>query len=235
MMKSMGVHGLTGLLRRYAPKCLRNITARSLANKTIAFDASCHLNKFIYGDEPHEARHIYGFYSMARFCQLNKIRPIFVFDGPERLEAKQFEHERRERQRRKVKYSLDYERARAHRLALWAEVSDSYRDISDEAAARILDMLGETLEAIEQRDEDEDNVDTIEAKLTAIARELRLAIISAEDREKYTSTVRNLSLQEGQLMSTLIQSRIKNAKSALRSLSASNRHMLGSYGTLSHP
>lgn len=251
----MGVHGLTGLLRRYAPSSLKTISASTLAHQSIAFDASCHLNKFVYGDEPHPCRHIYGFYSMARFCQLVGIKPIFVFDGSVRIKAKEYEQARRKRQRRKVLHSLSYERDRSQRLALWEDVADSYRDISDAAAARILDELGDTLDELEEtatsilnkRQQEElqhssDQVieqhvkedvaaeERIEHKLALIARDLRTAMMTADDTERYTSTVRNLSKQEHQLMSCLIRERIHSAASVLRHVKDANVHMMGSLG-----
>lgn len=251
----MGVHGLTGLLRRYAPSSLKKISASTLAHQSIAFDASCHLNKFVYGDEPHPCRHIYGFYSMARFCQLVGIKPIFVFDGSVRIKAKEYEHARRKRQRRKVLHSLSYERDRSQRLALWEDVADSYRDISDAAAARILDELGDTLDELEEATtsilkkrqqeqlqhssdqvieqhvkEDVAAEERIEYKLALIARDLRTAMMTADDTERYTSTVRNLSKQEHQLMSCLIRERIHSAASVLRHVKDANVHMMGSLG-----
>ncbi|KAI7886251.1 hypothetical protein K492DRAFT_156175 [Lichtheimia hyalospora FSU 10163] len=251
----MGVHGLTALLRRYAPGSLRTVSALSLSHQSIAFDASCHLNKFVYGDEPHPCRHIYGFYSMARFCQLVGIKPIFVFDGSIRIKAKEYEQARRDRQRKKVLHSLSYERDRSQRLALWADMADSYKDISDAAAARILDELGDTLDELEETttnifkkrqqeqlqhssDQDieqhvKDDVaaeERIEHKLALIARELRTAMARADDAERYTSTVRNLSKQEHQIMSSLVRERIHSASNVLRHVKDANMHMLGSLG-----
>lgn len=264
----MGVNGLTTLLRRYAPNSMRTVSASSLARQTIAFDASCHLNKFVYGDEPHEHRHVYGFYLLSRFCEHNLIKPIFVFDGSRRIAAKQLETERREKTRIKVGYSLDYERSRAERLEDWIQLSSAFRELSDSAAARILEQLGETIEALQQettwattaasnvattasdtfKDEDEEAVVTmdtlralrdqtimnrerqLEAKLTHIAHELRSAVQLANDRAKYTRTVRDLSAREHSTVASMLRDRIENAERSLDDLKKINRRMLTSLG-----
>ncbi|KAG0184141.1 hypothetical protein DFQ28_011706 [Apophysomyces sp. BC1034] len=177
----MGVHGLTALLSRHAPKSLRTVKPSLFAHQTLAFDASCHLNKFMFGDEIHPHRHIYGFYMLARFCELNNITPIFVFDGPYRLEAKKHEHERRERGRRKVGHSLLYEKERLARLESWFEVSkESYHNLSDTAATRILSQLGDTLEELEQAQSEDfggglrdPKKSTLEGKIQELGPEVR--------------------------------------------------------------
>jgi molybdopterin converting factor small subunit len=243
----MGVHGLTSILKRYAPNAVRNVSCGAFARQTIAIDASCHLNKFIYGDETHIHRHIFGFYQLARFCDLNLISPIFVFDGPKRLEAKQMEHAKRARARRKVKHSLLFEQEQSARLDNWLEVSDMCDQamMSKESALSILSELGETLQELEEdipdineeEEEDDDIVpmekqQEIEIKLTQIAQELRIAILNAENTDKYTRTVRDLAFREKELMSNMIISRFKNIKSALQMLRRDNQNMLNSLGKL---
>ncbi|KAI9361814.1 PIN domain-like protein [Pilaira anomala] len=128
----MGVLGLTGVLTRYAPNSVRQIGANAFAGKTIAFDASCHLNKFVFGEEPVPHRHIYGFYLLARFCQLNNITPIFVFDGPNRLKAKHLEHMKRARTRYKTDHSLLLEKDQVSRLGVWSNQTDLTTDLLSE-------------------------------------------------------------------------------------------------------
>lgn len=260
----MGVHGLTALLRRYAPNSIHTVSAASLARETVAFDASCHLNKFVYGDEPHEHRHVYGFYLLARFCEHNLITPIFVFDGPHRIAAKKLETERREKARIKIGYSLDYERSRAERLEDWIQLSPAFRELSDTAAARILTQLGETIDELEQEkslattkaaaatatlsETEQDEavaMDTLkgvrdqmmmtrerqlESKLTNIAHELHEAVKLANDRAKYTKTVRDLSAQEHSTVASMLRDRIENAERTLDDLKKTNRRMLTSLG-----
>ncbi|KAI9270967.1 PIN domain-like protein [Helicostylum pulchrum] len=133
----MGVLGLTGILTRYAPNSVRQVSANTLAGKTIAFDASCHLNKFMYGEEQVAHKHIYGFYQLARFCQLNQITPIFVFDGAHRLEAKHLEYKKRARARNKTNHSLRLEKDQALRLDVWSGVTDM---TSEELADKIKEL-----------------------------------------------------------------------------------------------
>lgn len=245
----MGVHGLTSILKRYAPNAVRNVSCASLAKQTIAIDASCHLNKFIYGDESHSHRHIFGFYQLAQFCDLNSISPIFVFDGPKRLEAKQMEHAKRAHARRKVKHSLLFEQEQSIRLDNWLEVSNMCDQamMSKESALAILSELGETLEELEedlpdineaQEEEDDDDMVPMEKqqehemKLMQIAQELKLAVLNAEDTDKYTRTVRHLAFREKELMSNMISNRFKNLKASLQMLRKDNQNMLTSLGKL---
>ncbi|KAL9556397.1 hypothetical protein MBANPS3_001887 [Mucor bainieri] len=237
----MGVYGLTAILKKHAPNAVRTVSCNAFSRQTIAIDASCHLNKFIYGSESHPHRHIYGFYQLAQFCSLNAITPLFVFDGPQRLEAKQLEHAKRARSRRKVKHSLLFEREQSVRLDNWLQVSDQYDQahMSKESALAILGELGETLK---EMDVDptilEDGtmpVDTqeqeLQRQLRSIAQELHSAIATVEDTEKYTRTVRNLANRERDLMADMIIHRYKDIKSALQQLKRENQSMLSSLVT----
>ncbi|KAI8387389.1 PIN domain-like protein [Blakeslea trispora] len=237
----MGVQGLTGILSRYAPKSVQHVSCTAFATQAIAIDASCHLNKFIYGDESHTHRHIYGFYQLARFCDMSKIKPIFVFDGLKRLDAKKLEHAKRERNRHKVRHSLLFEKEQSLRLDNWAEVSDMYNqsEISTETAHNILSELSETIEKIEQVEQkaplmtdqtaisDEKQYE-IESRLTQVAQELRVAIAIAEDSEKYTRTVRDLARRERELVSDIIIHRSEGLQHALDQLRRDNQAMLHS-------
>lgn len=238
----MGVHGLTAILKRYAPNSVQTVSCNAFSRQTIAIDASCHLNKFIYGSEAHPHRHIYGFYQLAKFCSLNAITPLFVFDGPKRLEAKQLEHAKRARSRRKVKHSLLFEKEQSVRLDNWLQVSDQYDQayLSKESALAILGELGETLKEMEIDptilEDDTMPVDIqqreMQEKLTLIAQELKNAIATAENTEKYTRTVRDLANRERDLVSDMIINRFKDIKSALNQLKKENQAMLSSLGKI---
>lgn len=207
----MGVQGLTNILIRYAPSAVRKIRANALSKQTIAFDASCHLNKFIYGEEQVAHRHIYGFYQLARFCQLNHITPIFVFDGPSRLPAKHLEHEKRARTRRKVKHSLLFERDQSTRLDAWSQLTMALtEDQTQECYPRL------------QPD--------IESKITLMAKELRQALAKTNNHEKYTRTVRALAVREDGLVTNMILHRLKEVQSSLKSLRKDNTTMTHSLG-----
>ncbi|KAI8968309.1 PIN domain-like protein [Mycotypha africana] len=244
----MGVHGLTGLIAKHAPNAIRVISANTLARQTIAFDASCHLNKFIYGDEPHNYKHIYGFYQLARFCDLNQIRPIFVFDGPKRLAAKSFELAKRAKARSKVKHSLAFEKEQSIRLDNWLQFSNSIDNVDQFDKinlASIFNDLDQTMADAENRisnnnavmKEVEDIVDErnykaadidIEGKLMLFAQELRNAITNSKNTEKYTRTVRALVYREKELIADMVSQEYKNTKSALKRLRRDNQVMLDS-------
>ncbi|KAG1140039.1 hypothetical protein G6F37_010233 [Rhizopus arrhizus] len=221
----MGVNGLTGILKRFAPQSVRVVHPNVFTNQTIAVDASCHLNKFVYGEEPHNYKHIYGFYLLTRYFDLLKINPIFVFDGSHRLEAKRLEHERRERQRRKVKHSLLFEKEQASRLEAWLEVTEeTIADLPQKSAVTILSELDESLKemdhAVTHREEGNAN---ITKQLNRIAQDLREAVIKVEDKERYTRTVRSLAKREKHLVTDMLIHRLEDVKSSLMSLSVDNQ------------
>ncbi|KAI8643896.1 PIN domain-like protein [Parasitella parasitica] len=224
----MGVHGLTAILKRYAPKSVRTVSCNAFSQQTIAIDASCHLNKFIYGIEGHPHPHLYGFYQLARFCSLNKITPLFVFDGPHRLDAKKLEHAKRARSRLKVKHSLRFEKEQSVRLDSWSQVSDQYNQAY---------MAKELLEIKEgaMATDNKSLKQELRARTLAIAQELKEAIIMAEDTEKYTRTVRAMANKEKDAMLDAATSEFKDDKSALYELQKENEDMVSSLDHLELP
>jgi hypothetical protein len=224
----MGVYGLTGLLKRYAPNSVKNISASTFARQSIAIDASCHLNKFVYGDEPVPHRHIYGFYMLATFCQFNNIVPIFVFDGSKRLEAKHMEHAKRAKTRHKVKHSLVFEKEQALRLEAWTEVTEAlicqqelFPTVAAEEKNALFDIINELPPCIDHE---------IEDKIKSIARDSKLALELAQNTEKFTRTVRTMAAREHSLASDMIVNRLKDVKCYLDKLKTDNIQMMNSLG-----
>ncbi|ORZ24203.1 PIN domain-like protein [Absidia repens] len=140
----MGIPGLTGLLKRHAPQSLIRTVAPQYQGQTLAIDVSCPLSRYIYGDDPHPFRHLHGFYLLIKFCERHHIKPIFVFDGTERIIAKQqWEHRRRARNQHKIKESLIFEQSRSTRLASWLTATESeyLSMLTSESIQRLLDQL----------------------------------------------------------------------------------------------
>ncbi|KAI7870018.1 PIN domain-like protein [Spinellus fusiger] len=302
----MGVRGLTSLLSRYAPRSIRTVNAKEFAHQTIGFDASCQLNKFIYGEEPHPYRHIYGFYVLTRFCDVNNIKPIFVFDGSYRIPAKKLEAERRRRVYHKTEQSLAYEKDRTSRLDLLSQLSSyQYTYLPEDAAKRILSRLeneistlefahdvvskdieqgvvgrvlqkekekekekeekvqvetpslitlehqaletklSELADAVQQavtvtvtEKEEKVQVETpslitlehqaLETKLSELADAVQQAVATAENREKYTRTVRELTAKERNAMIEMVQEKIISVKASIDPLVEANQKYLAS-------
>ncbi|KAG1438004.1 hypothetical protein G6F56_012833 [Rhizopus delemar] len=199
----MGVNGLTNILKRYAPKSILDVKPSFFSKQTIAVDASCHLNKFIYGDDPHPYKHIYGFYLLSLYFDMNKIQPIFVFDGANRLKAKQLEQEKRERQQTKIAHSLMFEQEQADRLDTWLKIAEDFAlELPKEKnALRLLDDLDRSLEKVDrsvtQVFEEEKAIATT---LNQIKHSLKEAIVQVADTEKYTKTARMLADREKKLL-----------------------------------
>ncbi|KAI8097339.1 PIN domain-like protein [Halteromyces radiatus] len=235
----MGINGLTGLLKRHAPQSLTRVLAQQFQGQTLAIDASCPLNRFIYGsqDEPHPYRHIHGFYLLAKFCDRHNIKPIFVFDGTQRLVAKQeWEHRRRQRGRYKIKHSLVFEQSRSVRLATWLATTESrcLSMLTSESIERLLNQLGTTRMEHEVDTLNPGYVqqeqDVLEAKWTQLAKELYDTRQRVQDKEKYTKTVRDLSNQEYDLMCSMIRHRLDSVFGDLQELKLQNERLLTSYG-----
>ncbi|KAG0340471.1 hypothetical protein BG004_006395 [Podila humilis] len=126
----MGVKGLTGLLRQLAPAALHLNTIEYYRGKTLAVDISCFLNKFVYGLDPHPARVQKGVYKLCLLFQNHGIKPIFVFDGSERIIEKHQEGLRRAAQKEKVAQSFELEKRRRSRLATLKTSSRLLQDYS---------------------------------------------------------------------------------------------------------
>ncbi|CAO3594214.1 unnamed protein product [Absidia cylindrospora] len=140
----MGIPGLTGLLKRHAPQSLIRTVAAQYQGQTLAINVSCPLSRYIYGDDPHPFRHLHGFYLLVKFCERHQIKPIFVFDGTERIIAKrQWEHRRRARNQHKIKESLVFEQLRSTRLDSWLTTTESeyLSMLTSESIQRLLNQL----------------------------------------------------------------------------------------------
>ncbi|OAD79927.1 hypothetical protein PHYBLDRAFT_162979 [Phycomyces blakesleeanus NRRL 1555(-)] len=231
----MGVRGLTGLLARFAPKSIQTVNANELAHQTVAIDASCNLSKFIYGDEPHPHKHIFGFFMLARFCEINNIKPIFIFDGASRIPAKKLELDRRDRARNKVDHSLLFEVERNLRLDALFQSSSNKESLSNDAVIRILARLDQTQDTltdahaqVNKNIVEKADKPSLEAKLSEWADGINQAAVLSEDREKYTQTVRNLTAKERDTMSTIVQDQLNSVKSFLSPLMVENEYLLSS-------
>ncbi|ORX59630.1 PIN domain-like protein, partial [Hesseltinella vesiculosa] len=233
----MGIQGLTGLLKRYAPQCLSRLSTPQVASMRLVVDASCPLNRFIYGDDTLPHRHIYGFYLMIKFCQHFGIHPIFVFDGSQRLALKQkWEHARRQQGRVKITHSLVYEQDRALRLDTMVSTMQSLPlDLAPGTSLRLLDELEGTpppvadlvvgLDAeLSQQQQD------LEQQLRTIAIELRRALNHVGDTSKYTRTVRELSQREYEVAGALFQQELDHVHRELSLLQKENNRLLASLG-----
>ena len=76
----MGIKGLKGIIKKYAPSSIYEINAKELKGKKICIDSSILLYKFryIYRDDNF---HILGFLSKIIELLENNVKAIFVFDG----------------------------------------------------------------------------------------------------------------------------------------------------------
>ncbi|RUS21947.1 PIN domain-like protein [Endogone sp. FLAS-F59071] len=137
----MGVRNLTKLLQRFAPSAIILRDPSELRGKRVAVDASCHLNRFIFGDDPHPHRHLLGFYSLALYCRQHDIKPVFVFDGGTRVPEKKRELERRDRERHKVDMSLELSKERKARLEEWIASLDRATEVPSLILQKELERL----------------------------------------------------------------------------------------------
>lgn len=86
----------------------------------------------VYGLDPHPARVQRGLYKLCLFFQQHGIRPILVFDGPDRIIEKHQEGLRRAAQKEKVDRSFQLEKVRKSRLKSLKQSSQILQDYSQE-------------------------------------------------------------------------------------------------------
>ncbi|KAF9166480.1 Elongation of fatty acids protein 2 [Actinomortierella ambigua] len=137
----MGVKGFTNLLREFAPDAIKPRAIGHYRGKTLAIDVSCFLNRFIYGPDPHPARVQQGLYRLAIRLEQYNIRPVFVFDGKDRIAEKKRENDRRDLARLKVRRSLQFERLRKSRLSEIKGSARLLRHYSPEQVSTILESI----------------------------------------------------------------------------------------------
>ncbi|KAG0235562.1 Flap endonuclease GEN 1 [Mortierella sp. GBA43] len=137
----MGVRGLTALLQKLAPSAVTTQNISHYKGKTLAVDASCYLNRFIYGLDPHPARVQRGIYRLCVYLQLHGIKPVFVFDGPGRIIEKQREAQRRRILKEKAERSFQLEKVRKSRLKGLQGSTELLHGMSTEQIASILEDI----------------------------------------------------------------------------------------------
>ncbi|KAI8069248.1 PIN domain-like protein [Gongronella butleri] len=233
----MGVPGLTALLKRYAPTALTRLPTGALQGTRIAIDASCPLNRFVYGNDAPN-RHIHGFYFLTRICQHFAIHPLFVFDGTNRLPLKtKWEHQRRKQGRAKISHSLVYEKGRAMRIDNMVHALQTLpMALAPEASLRLLDQLQGIEPSMpppapildDQDIEFARKQQQLEDRLLAITLELRAALDYVCDASKYTRTVRQMSERELSIASDMVQGKLDNVIRDIDRLQKDNQRMLQS-------
>lgn len=131
----MGVKSLTKLLQRSAPNSIKQKIIQDYRNKTLVLDGSIFLRKFVYSfsyeNEEILYPHIYGFYRLLLFLKQNSIKPIFIFDGKERISEKKKEIAKRKTIAEKLLRNLDFEKTRKDRVEKWKLVVKELNNIGE--------------------------------------------------------------------------------------------------------
>ena len=73
----MGIQGLTSLLKKISPNSIISKSLFQYKHKTIAIDTSLFIHKFMYN----HGNVINGFFHQIFLLKINKIQPVYVFDG----------------------------------------------------------------------------------------------------------------------------------------------------------
>ncbi|CAO3634473.1 unnamed protein product [Cunninghamella blakesleeana] len=138
---------------------------------------------------------------LARFCEINDIKPLFIFDGVHRIQEKeQWEGKRRERNRYKIDQSLLFEEARSIRLDNWLTIlqSDylsstsptSNHHITLQTGRRILKKLNHVHDIYKNyyniKDKEQDNMIhklNLEKKTTAIKGKMKYNKVMMDQNE----------------------------------------------------
>lgn len=145
----MGVKGLATHLKRAVPEALRTVQLSSLSNRAVAIDGNVLTLRFHHSAESdHVNRHILNWYRFARRLRTTyNIRPIVVFDGANRVSAKQRELERRYRARALLSGRAESEQARVDRLTGLHDVVEHLHQQPIDVGNRI---LSQTVALIEE-------------------------------------------------------------------------------------
>lgn len=96
----MGVRDLSVIIKRYAPSSVQlHPSLSAFAGQSLAIDANLLTAKFHYAgaadEEPHPHKHVKAWHGFLTALRKEGIKPIVVFDGDTRVEAKKEEVRRR--------------------------------------------------------------------------------------------------------------------------------------------
>ncbi|CAI2182201.1 20659_t:CDS:1 [Funneliformis geosporum] len=153
----MGVKNLTKLLQRYAPDSLKQKIIQDYQNKTVVIDGSIFLRKFVYGyrhvcidnvsyEIPHP--HIHGFYKLTLFLKKYNIKPIFIFDGRERIKEKRKELAKRKISSEKSLQNWNFEKNRKSRVNKWKGVVEKLDNLEETKSQFVTSGVKQVVEKI---------------------------------------------------------------------------------------
>ncbi|KAK0539479.1 hypothetical protein OC834_000034 [Tilletia horrida] len=175
-----GVRRIFPFLRDVAPATLKPVPASRLAGLTLAIDATLVGTRFHFADDPHPARHLFGFYRLIRSLRALDARAIMVFDHPlggnrARNPAKLQEAERRRTQRALVAKRAELEQQRFARIKMLSQASSQLKRMSEadqelvyqQLRAMALRVLQEREVRTRMQDRSEDVGEVDEAELAA--------------------------------------------------------------------
>lgn len=77
----MGIKQLNKIIKKYAPRAIREINIQDLRYKKIGIDSSILMYKYRYASQESRDSHIHGFIQRVCFYLKHGILPVFVFDG----------------------------------------------------------------------------------------------------------------------------------------------------------
>ncbi|CAG8701962.1 15431_t:CDS:1, partial [Funneliformis mosseae] len=196
----MGVKNLTKLLQRYAPDSLKPKTIQDYQNKTLVIDASIFLRKFVYGyrhvcidnvsyEIPHP--HIHGFYKLTLFLKKYNIKPIFIFDGRERIKEKRKELAKRKISSEKLLQKWNFEKNRKARVDKWKVVVEKLDNLEETKSQYVTSGVKQVVEKILSLPSTSTEITTLPSPIKRDGREE----IIASPAIKTTHDIVQLSLQ----------------------------------------
>jgi len=94
----MGITGLNMFLKTHIPEIMNKQDLTMFKNKRIGIDTSIYLYKFKYNDR----NCIESFVKQIYRLKLNKITPIYVFDGKPPVEKKRIINIRKKKKKKKI-------------------------------------------------------------------------------------------------------------------------------------
>ncbi|KAJ3389012.1 Elongation of fatty acids protein 2 [Entophlyctis sp. JEL0112] len=203
----MGVRNLTALLKRYAPSAVAPVRSAAEAAKVlqpggvVAVDAlilaRAFLHSFPSGTHPtesHTARVARRSMLLVRALRELDVCPVFCFDGPTRLSAKEREHQRR---LTVFNRSVELRQLESERLDMLEELESTVSQFGVHRAEFGEFVVGEASAAVKLKE-----VIALNERLQANAKDLKICGESLRLHSKSSAVVQNLFSGESVLPTT---------------------------------
>ena len=146
MRPSLPLHGIKGifpLIRSLTPSSISPpLPLAALQGFRLAVDATLLIQRLHFADDPHESRHLIGFYRLITSLRQHDIQPIMVFDHPnKRLALKDREQIKRQKTREINRVRNQMENVRKYRLRQLERAMDVLKSLPPDERRQVGELL----------------------------------------------------------------------------------------------